>query len=97
MKINELLKVKKEAYEEIGIPYDLYFRDMLQYEWATFEKDGLYFFRYYLDKNTDKYSEQVIVFNGSKPMIIEKDGFTIIVAIDCVKVAFILNSSKKIG
>ncbi len=65
------------------------------HHWQIEQNDGVYFLKYWI-KNTEPVSA-VIVKKDGEPLIEKADDLTMVIAIDCIKTAFILNNNGMSG
>lgn len=71
-----------------------YFIKTLDYEWTICHTEDFYFLSYWIKKN--KRVDAVIVKKNGLPMVYRKKEYTMVVAIDCVKIAFVFRNSQQI-
>ncbi len=64
------------------------------YNWRIMDLDGVYFLSYW--RTGSKPVDAVIVKKNGEPMIFEKPDLTMVVAIDCIKIAFIMKNSDRV-
>ncbi|MCI8629868.1 MAG: hypothetical protein HFE57_10335 [Firmicutes bacterium] len=71
-----------------------FFIKPLDYEWTIRHTEDFYFLSYWIRKN--KRVDAVIVKKNGLPMVYRKREYTMVVAIDCVKIAFVFRNSQQI-
>ena len=76
-----------------GCNYDFYIKPATNYSWYIRELEGTYFVGY--AQNDEKAQEAVVVRRDGEPYIIEKGDYTLVVCIECVKIALILKNQNK--
>ncbi len=60
--------------------------------WSIINDDELYFVTF---EEEGKTKTNLVVKKSEKPLIFEKDGYTMIIAIDCIKIAFVFKNVLK--
>lgn len=104
MKVREEHMEKREPileYEQsvqglvdyFGCDDDFFMKLLLPCEW-TVKADGDFYFLSYWQENGKK-TEAVIVKKSGEPLIYEGKEYTMVVAIDCVKIGFIFRNEKR--
>ncbi len=95
--MNEIIKTYIQSSQDILKGFDIdeeyFIKPILDCEWSIREVEGLMFFKYIKD---GKEFEQVVVRKSGENLLNEQDNFTSIIAIDCVKIAFLVSNDKKI-
>lgn len=91
--IQEFVDNKNSILKAFTLEDELYIQPMLEYNWLVREDDGIYFLRFWKDK--EMFKELVIVRKNGEPNISKNGECTAVVALDCVKIAFIFDNSKK--
>ncbi len=92
-KIEQFCNLNKEIHEELNIGEHVYLSSKLNIEWKVLDLGDLKMIEF--GKN-NIFEKCVIVNNEKEPLIIKKEKYTIIVAIDCVKIAFIFDNNMEI-
>lgn len=77
-----------------GCSDNYFIKPLLDSKWSIKANDDFQILSY-IDSNK-KAADAVIVKKSGEPMIFAKDKYTLIVAIDCVKIAFIFENSNMI-
>lgn len=72
---------------------DFFINPLLDNKWTLKEDNGIYFLKCFKD---DIPKDYIVVKKNNIPMIFEKNDYTMIVAIDCIKLAFLVKNSNKI-
>lgn len=74
---------------------DEYFIKTLEdYNWRVKNSEGLFFLTYW--KQGGKLNECIIVKKNNRPLIFREKEYTLIVAVECVKVALILKNDMEV-
>ena len=70
-------------------------KSMRSCKWRIFEDGGMYFLTC-IENNNNK-MDFVVVKKDGEPMIFEKKGYSMIIGIDCIKMAFVLDDGNAIN
>lgn len=73
---------------------DFFVKPIEEYNWRIKEVEGIYFLNYW--KENDKVNECVIVKKDGIPYVMKERDYTMIVCIECVKVAIIASNEKEV-
>ena len=71
---------------------DFFLNPLLDLEWAIRKEEEFSFLCYWTKEG--KKVEAIVVKKGGDPIICETKEYTLVVAIDCVKIGFIFRNSK---
>jgi hypothetical protein len=75
-----------------GIKEDFFVKPCIDKKWKLELSEELPLLKF---GNGDEYEQTcVIVKKGNKPIIVRKKRFTLVLALDCVKICFIFDNSK---
>ena len=88
----EFEKAKKRIDEYFGCEGDFFIKPLLDFECAVKEHEDFAFLSYWTDEG--KKVDAVVVRKGGEPMVYKKKEYTMVVAIDCVRIGFIFRSEK---
>ncbi len=91
--VQDYISAKNSVMEYFKCDGDYYIRPLMDYKW-TIKGDDEYFILSYW-KDDEKRNDAVIVKKGGDPMIFKAGDHTMIVGIDCVKIAFIFHNANK--
>ncbi len=95
--MNNAIETYIEASERIAKDFDVngeyFIKPILDCQWSLREVEGLMFFKYIKD---GKEYDQIVVRQNGENLIKEKEEHTLIVAIDCVKISFLVSNTMKI-
>lgn len=91
--VQEFIQAKNNLTNYFGIQEDFYIKPATSYNWYIRELEGTYFVGY--SKEGEKTSEAVIVRQNGEPYIVEKGDYTLVVCIECVKIALVLKNTNK--
>lgn len=93
--IKEYLKLEENIRRKFKCEEDFFLKPMIGNKWAINTENDTCFLSY-LDNNDSKKNTCYVVSKNSKPMIYKKDDITMIIAIDCIKIAFIFENKNKL-
>ncbi len=92
-KIYEFCNLKNKIYEGLKIDTDLYPVIKTDVNWRIENMEEISILEITSNNKTDKF---VITKDKNTPIIKNVEDYTIVVAIDCIKVAFILNNKLEL-
>ena len=92
--VAEFEQARKRINSYFGCDGDFFVKPMPEYEWAVKEYEDFAFLSYWTDKG--KKVDAVIVKKGGEPMIYKTKDYTMVVAIDCVRIGFIFRNGKNV-
>lgn len=72
---------------------DYFIKPLPDFNWSIYGDEGIFFLTYW-NKDNDKVNA-VIVKKDNKPLIYKTEDYTMVVALDCIKIAFILKNKKE--
>lgn len=90
--IENLRTVTDYIFSEFRVSKDYFISVKDEYNWEIISDDNINLIKWYEDNEV---KTNLIVSNNSGPLIISKDGYTMIIAIDCVKIAYIFKDELK--
>ena len=85
-------QARKRLNSYFGCDSDFFVKPLLEYEWAVRQDEDFAFLSYWTEEG--KKVDAVIVKKGGEPMIYRTKEYTMVVAIDCVKIGFIFRNGK---
>ena len=88
----EFEQSKKRVAAYFGCDGDFFFKPLLGLEWAVRQDEDFTFLSYWTEEG--KKVDAVVVKKGGSPMIYKTKEYTMVVAIDCVKIGFIFCNEK---
>ena len=88
--VHNFISSQKKIMEYFGCDGEFYIKPLINYNWVVKSNDDFSILSYC--DNNDKRIDAVVVKKGGKPMVYKKDDFTMIIGIDCVKLAFIFKT-----
>ncbi|WP_304508305.1 hypothetical protein [Anaerotignum sp.] len=91
--VQEFVQASKKVADLFGCERDFFLKPLLELEWTVRQVDDFYFLCYWLENN--KKVEAVIVKKNGEPLIYKTKDYSMIVAIDCVKIGFIFRNGKE--
>jgi hypothetical protein len=91
--VPDFIQAKKDLMQYFGCTDDFYVKPVTNATWYIRELEGMYFVGY--GKEDEKPSEAVVVRRDGEPYIIEKGDYTMVVCIECIKIALIFKNENK--
>lgn len=85
---------RKRVVDYFGCDSDFFIKPLLDLEWTVKEADDFYFLSYWSAEG--KKIDAVVVKKGGQPMIYKTKDYTMVVAIDCVKIGFVFRNGKNL-
>nr|WP_317359035.1 hypothetical protein [uncultured Tyzzerella sp.] len=92
--VDNFINAKNMLNKKFNCNDDFFIKPLTENKWTIKDNDGVYFLTY-LD-NYNKAKECVIVKKNNEPMIYKKDNYTMVIGIECIKVAFILDNKNNL-
>ena len=92
--VYNFINTKKILNKNFNCNEDFFIKPLIDKKWSIKDNDGIFFLTY-LDDNK-KPKEYVIVKKNNEPMIYKKDNYTMVIGIECVKLAFILDNNNSL-
>ena len=92
--IHSFLKAQKQLMKAFGCPADYFVKPMPESGWRVSGDDEVNFLTY---EQENRMMNAVIVRQNGRAMVYRARGYVCVVAIDCVKIAFIFNESREMG
>ena len=90
----EFEQARKRVNNHFGCDGDFFVKPLLDCEWAVKENEDFAFLSYWIEEG--KKVDAVVVKKGGEPMIYKTKDYTMVVAIDCVKIGFIFRNGKNV-
>ncbi len=88
----EFERSKKRVAAYFGCDGDFFLKPLLGLEWAVRQDEDFTFLSYWTEEG--KKVDAVVVKRSGSPMIYKTKEYTMVVAIDCVKIGFIFCNEK---
>ncbi len=88
--VKKFKRSKSELFKNFNISNEYFVNVMNDYYWSVNQVEEMFFLKYW--KKDSSINESIIVKNDGKPIISNNKNYTMIVGIDCVKVAFIFDN-----
>lgn len=89
--VQNFVQSRKKIWDYFDCAGDYYIKPLVGQEWLIRKVDDFYFLTYWT--NEDVKMDAVVVSKGGNPFIYTTKEYTMVVAIDCVKIAFIFQNS----
>ncbi len=95
--IDEYEKNRKLLLNCFDCDEDYFIKDLQEYNWNISITENWHILSYWKDINTSKVKKTdiAIVKKDGKPQIFETPKYSMIIGIQCVKIAFILDNKKR--
>lgn len=90
----EFEQARKQINAYFGCEGDFFVKPLLDFEWAVREEEDFAFLSYWTGEG--KKVDAVVVKKGGEPMIYKTKEYTMVVAIDCVRIGFIFQNGKNL-
>lgn len=92
--IKDYLVSKSSLMDYFQCCEDYYIKLLEDYLWRVKENNGIYFLTYW--KKGGRLQECVIVKKSGRPLIFRQSDYTMIVCIECVKIALVLKTENEV-
>ena len=96
--MEKVLKMYDETKDKLLRSFDCdkeyFIKNNEYYNWRVKDIDGMFFLMYW--KDGGKLNECVIVKKNNEPVIVRKKDYTMILVIECVKIAVILKNDMEV-
>jgi len=92
--IKNYLCSKEKLLKEFDCDTEYYVKSLEEYNWRVKDTEGMFFLTYW--KEGGRLNECVIVKKNNKPLIMRKKDYTMIVIIECIKVAAVLKNDMEV-
>lgn len=93
--VQDFIQSTKRVIDHFGCDGDFFLKPLLDLEW-TLRQDSDFSFLCYWTSGGKKV-EAVVVKKGGETMCYKTKEYTMVVAIDCVKIGFIFRNSKNVA
>lgn len=90
--VADFVQTRKRINAYFGCEGDFFIKPLLELEWAVREDEDFTFLCYWTTEG--KKVDAVVVKKSGTPMIYKTKDYTMVVAIDCVKIGFIFRNGK---
>ncbi len=90
--VMDFVQTRKRMNQYFGCEGDFFIKPLLTLEWAIRQDEDFSFLCYWTEEG--KRVDAVVVKKGGAPMIYRTKDYTMVVAIDCVKIGFIFRNEK---
>jgi len=85
---------RNEILDTFGCEKEYFIKNIETYNWRVKDVDGMFFLTYW--KQGGKLNECIIVKKNNAPIIIRKEEYTMIIVIECIKIALILKNNMEV-
>ena len=90
--VSRYLKAHKDLLRHFGCTQDYFIKSMIGYNWEIITDGGAYFLEYWGSREAKARTSAVVVCQDGRPLIFKAGEHALVVAIDCVKVGFLLET-----
>lgn len=90
--VQDYIQSTKRVFDFFGENGDFFLKPVLEFEWTIRKEEDFYFLCYWNEQG--KKIEAVVVKKNGEPMVYKTKDYTMVVAIDCVKIGFIFRNGK---
>jgi len=94
MIVENYLESKNSLFSYFDCNEEYFVKPVLDYEWRIKEIDNMFILTYW--KQGGKLNECIIAKKDNIPIIVRKSDYSLVVAIECVKVAIILKTEREV-
>jgi len=91
--VQQLIDAQKTLLNTFQCEGDFFVKPLLGLKWIMRKVEDFYFLTYWTAE--DKKVEAVVVKKNNEPMIYKSEAYTMVVAIDCVKIGFVFDSKNE--
>ncbi len=90
--INEFIDAKERLLNFFGCSDNYFLKPLLKSRWTVVEENGYHFLNFVESNDSNS---AIIVKREGTPLIYDMGEYTLIIAIDCVKIGFMFRNSNK--
>lgn len=90
--LKNYISSKKMLMKQFSCDDDFFIKPLENLKWAVKSEDDFSFLMYWTDD--DKRHSAVIVKKNGSPMVYKTDMYTMVIAIDCIKTAFVFSNNN---
>lgn len=91
--INLIVKNQNKLFDEFGVSNNYQLKILNETTFSVINENDMHLVKY--DENGST-TTNLILTKKDEPLIFEKDGYTMIIAIDCVKVALVFSNDNRV-
>ena len=92
--IKDYIKSQKALKRYFDCQEDYLIKELTTHKWQIIPQEGIVFLQYWNDDNNK--AKAVVVNKNEKPLIYATEEYTMVIAIDCIKIAFVFSNVNKI-
>lgn len=92
--VQNFMQIQEKVLQSFQCEGEFFIKPLLELEWAIRDTEDFYFLSYWTKEN--KRMDAVIVKKNGIPMVYQKKECTMVVAIDCVKIAFVFQNNQRV-
>ncbi len=91
--IKDFVESQKNIFDAFDLEKSYHVKPFLNNKWTTNDFDGGQILRYWVNEN--RYDDCVIVKENGESIIREYEEYSVVIALDCVKTAFLFKRENK--
>lgn len=88
--VKNFITLKKDLKSYFNCEEEYFYKIITDYEWHIKENENIYILNYW--KNSEPINECVLVKKEGKPLIYQGKDYTLLIGIECIKIAFIVKN-----
>lgn len=92
--VTNYINHKKDLMDSFNCQNDYYIQPITEYKWDIKKEEDVYILSYWEDEGNK--TDLVIVKKNGEPIIFNNDNYTMIIGINCIKIAYIVKNKNKI-
>lgn len=92
--LKNYLYSKEKLLKDFECAAEYFIKSLDECNWRVKDTDGMFFLTYW--KEGGRLNECVIVKKNNKPLIMRKKDYTMIIIIECIKIAVILKNNMEV-
>lgn len=92
--ITSYINSKKILMESFECKNNYHVEPIVECKWKVKKEDDIYIFSYW--KTDEDKKDLIVVKKNGEPIILNNDKYTMIVGINCIKIAYIVKNKNKI-
>lgn len=93
--VNAYTRAYEDLLGKFNCPYPYFVKNMENRAWRVSGDDEMFFLSY--EQEDGKPQTAVVVRQDGKPLVYRAGGYALVIAIDCVKIAFLLDEKREIA
>ena len=91
--VMDYIEVQKNVYDYFQCKEDYLIKPLVGFRWRVIKEEGISFFTYWTHSGVKK--DAVVVKKNGVPQVFKTKDYTMVIAIDCIKIAFIMKNTDR--